>query len=72
MKRYAKIIGGFTLLIAGIAMIALPGPGWITIALALAILAGEYVWAKNLLDRLKRVGAKLRKSPPEHPDTPAS
>jgi tellurite resistance protein TerC len=72
MKRYAKIIGGFTLLIAGIAMIALPGPGWLTIALALAILAGEYVWARNLLDRLKRVGGKLRKSPPERPDTPAS
>jgi len=72
MKRYAKIIFGFTLLLAGVAMIALPGPGWLTIALALAILAGEYVWAKNLLDRLKRVGGKLRKSPPERPDTPAS
>ncbi len=45
-------------------MLALPGPGWLTIAVGLAILAGEYVWARRLLDRLKeaggRIGDKLR------------
>ena len=40
-------------------MLVLPGPGWVTIAVALAILAGEYVWARNLLDRLKETGSKI-------------
>jgi uncharacterized protein (TIGR02611 family) len=58
--RYAKIFGGFLLLAAGIAMIALPGPGWLTIAAALAILAGEFIWARKLLDRLKSQFDRLR------------
>lgn len=57
--RVLKIILGFALLPAGVAMLALPGPGWLTIALALAILAGEFVWARRLLDRLKATGARL-------------
>jgi len=59
--RYAKIAGGFLLLAAGIAMIALPGPGWLTIAAGLAILAGEFIWARRLLDRLKYQVARLRR-----------
>ncbi|MEK7713488.1 MAG: PGPGW domain-containing protein, partial [Deltaproteobacteria bacterium] len=31
----------------------LPGPAFIVIPLGLAILAGEFVWAKNLLERVK-------------------
>jgi hypothetical protein len=63
--RYSKIAGGFLLLAAGIAMIALPGPGWLTIFAALAILAGEFLWARKLLDRLKSQVNRLR-----HRDTP--
>ena len=59
--RYAKIAGGFLLLAAGIAMIALPGPGWLTIAAGLAILAGEFIWARRLLDRLKSQVDRLRR-----------
>jgi uncharacterized protein (TIGR02611 family) len=72
VKRLAKIVFGFTLLAIGVALLVLPGPGWLTIALGLALLAGEYVWARKLLDRLKRMGAKLRTSRPARPDTPAS
>ena len=72
VKRLVKIVFGFTLLAIGVALLVLPGPGWLIIALGLALLAGEYVWARNLLDRLKRVGGMLRKSPPARPDTPAS
>lgn len=59
--RYAKIAGGFLLLAAGIAMIALPGPGWLTIVAGLAILAGEFLWARRLLDRLKGQFNRLRR-----------
>jgi tellurite resistance protein TerC len=71
LKRLAKIVFGFTLLAIGVALLVLPGPGWLIIALGLALLAGEYVWARNLLDRLKQLGGKLRRSPPARPDTPA-
>jgi uncharacterized protein (TIGR02611 family) len=53
--RLAKIVVGFGLLGCGIAMLALPGPGWLTIAAALAILAAEFRWARRALDRLKAV-----------------
>lgn len=53
MVRIARILGGGALLIAGIVMLVLPGPGWLTIAGGLAILAGEFLWARKLLDRLK-------------------
>jgi len=59
--RVAKITGGFVLLGAGIAMIALPGPGWLTIAAGLALLAGEYAWARRLLQRLKNYVSRLRR-----------
>jgi uncharacterized protein (TIGR02611 family) len=71
MKRLAKIVFGFTLLAIGAALLVLPGPGWLTIAFGLALLATEYAWARNLLDRFKRLGGKLRMSRPGRRDTPA-
>ena len=59
IKRLLKIVAGFLLLPIGVLMIPLPGPGWLVIFVALAILAGEFVWARNLMDRLKQVGAWL-------------
>ena len=59
--RIGKIVGGFLLLAAGIAMIALPGPGWLTIAAGLAILAGEFIWARRLLDRVKDQAGRLKR-----------
>jgi uncharacterized protein (TIGR02611 family) len=59
-KRFFKILMGFTLLLAGAIMLVTPGPGWLTIALGLAVLAAEYVWARRLLDRLKEHGVRLR------------
>ena len=61
-KRYLKIVAGFTLLILGIAMIVTPGPGWLTILLALGVLAAEFVWARRLLDRIKEQGVRIRET----------
>jgi uncharacterized protein (TIGR02611 family) len=61
-KRYLRALFGFTLLVIGIAMILTPGPGWLTILLALGILAAEFVWARRLLDRLKEQGTRLRET----------
>jgi putative transmembrane protein PGPGW len=35
-------------------MLAVPGPGWITIAAGLTILADEFPWARRALDAIKR------------------
>ena len=58
--RTAKTITGFALLGAGIAMLALPGPGWLTITAGLALLAGEFPWARRLLDRVKDAANRIR------------
>jgi uncharacterized protein (TIGR02611 family) len=61
-KRFLKILVGFTLLVIGVIMIATPGPGVLTILLALGVLAAEFVWARRLLDRLKEQGDRLRET----------
>jgi len=48
---------GSTLIVAGVAMLVLPGPGLITIFAGVAILAAEFTWAEILLRRMKAAGA---------------
>ena len=56
--RRSRVVG-FTLLLAGIVMLVTPGPGWLVILFGLSALAAEFVWARRLLDRLKKRGAAL-------------
>lgn len=53
-KRVAVTIVGFAVVIVGIVLIPLPGPGWAIVFGGLAILATEYVWAQRLLGFAKR------------------
>ena len=61
-KRIVKIVVGFTLLLIGIVLLVLPGPGWLTILLGLALLAAEFAWAKRLLDRLKNTASQVKRA----------
>ncbi len=67
-KRIAiSVVGGFVL-IAGIALLVLPGPGWLLIFIGLGILATEYVWAERMLKTAKHKAGQakdivLRKKP---------
>ena len=45
-------VGGPLVIAAGIAMLVLPGPGLVVIALGFALLALEYDWARHALGRL--------------------
>jgi uncharacterized protein (TIGR02611 family) len=45
---------GFGLVLAGVAMLVLPGPGWATIILGFIVLASEYAWARRLLEPVRR------------------
>ncbi len=55
------IVAGFTVLVAGIAMIVLPGPAVVVIPIGLAILATEFIWARKLLNSVKERIERLRK-----------
>ncbi len=59
-KRIAVTVLGFAVLLAGVAMLALPGPGWAAIFLGLAILATEYVWAQRLLKMAKEKAGQAK------------
>ncbi len=61
-KRLIKIVIGFTVLIIGVVMIALPGPAVVVIPIGLGILATEFVWAKHLLKRFKDGANNLKNS----------
>lgn len=60
VRRLSRIVGGFTLLLIGVVMLVTPGPGWIVILLGLGLLAAEFVWARRLMDRIKREGHRVR------------
>ncbi len=59
-KRIAVTIAGFAVLLAGIALLVLPGPGWLLIFIGLTILATEYVWAERLLKTAKRKAGQAK------------
>lgn len=51
---------GVTVLLVGVAMLVLPGPGWVVIFVGMAILATEFVWAKRLLARAKQTAVSAK------------
>jgi tellurite resistance protein TerC len=51
---------GTTILLIGVAMLALPGPGLLVIIGGLALLGTEFVWARRLLRRVKKTARNLR------------
>ena len=74
-RRVLITIAGFAIVILGLILVPLPGPGWLIVFGGLAILATEYVWAQKLLNFAKsKVGqakdAVLRKRPADA-DPPA-
>ena len=49
-RAYKITVGlvGAAIVVAGIAFLPLPGPGWVIIFIGLAVLASEFVWAQRL------------------------
>lgn len=62
VRRAFRIVSGFTLLVVGAIMIITPGPGWLTIFLGLSLLAAEFVWARRLMNRIKREGGRIKEA----------
>lgn len=57
-RRVIVFVFGMTVLLIGIAMIVLPGPAFVVIPVALAILATEYAWARHWLRILRESAEK--------------
>lgn len=51
LYRGAFVVAGFICLLAGIAMLALPGPAFVVIPIGLAILSLQFAWAEALLEK---------------------
>lgn len=60
-RRVVVAVVGSTIILFGVAMLVLPGPGVLTIGVGLALLATEFVWAARLLKRMKDKGGELAK-----------
>jgi len=60
MVKVLVTVGGPILIAAGVAMLVLPGPGLVVIALGFALLALEYEWARHALGLLGRALSRVR------------
>ncbi len=59
LRRIALTVLGIVILGVGIAMLVLPGPGFLVVALGFFILSLEYEWARSRFERTRRKAADL-------------
>ena len=60
--RALWVLAGFTVLVAGLAMVVLPGPAVVVIPLGLAMLSFEFAWAERLLETSVRGGLRAKRA----------
>jgi Flp pilus assembly protein TadB len=61
LRRYATLAAGWTLLVVGVALLVLPGPGVPLIIAGLAVLGREVEWARRLRTRIEERFARFRR-----------
>ena len=59
-KTIGITIAGGVLILAGVAMLVLPGPGLLVIIGGLAILATQYAWAQRALEKARERARQAR------------
>ena len=52
-RRIVIFVVGVVLIVAGLIMLVVPGPGLVVIVAGLAVLATEFAWAEAMLDKAK-------------------
>jgi uncharacterized protein (TIGR02611 family) len=60
IKRGGVFLIGMTLLVAGAAMLVLPGPGIAVMLLGLVVLSAEFKWAQRILTWAREHGRSLK------------
>ncbi len=61
VRRGGAMVVGVILLATGAALLVLPGPGLLLIALGLGVLATEFVWPRKLLQQVTSRIQKVRR-----------
>jgi len=61
LYRWGFVVLGAVVTLAGIAMLALPGPAFVVIPVGLAILSLEFEWAERLLEKALVKGEEARR-----------
>jgi uncharacterized protein (TIGR02611 family) len=61
MKKFFIALMGGTVVLVGVAMLVLPGPGALVIAGGVAILATEFLWARRAMRKAKGTVARVRR-----------
>jgi uncharacterized protein (TIGR02611 family) len=61
MKKFFIALMGGTVVLLGVAMLVLPGPGALVIAGGVAILATEFIWARRAMRKAKGAVARVRR-----------
>jgi hypothetical protein len=52
-RRIVVLVVGLTILLIGVALLVLPGPGWLIIFGGLGLLATEFAWARWILKQAR-------------------
>ena len=66
VRRGGVFLVGTTLLVAGAAMLVLPGPGIAVILLGLVVLSAEFQWAKRVLAWVRERATDLKEQAQSH------
>lgn len=53
-RKVGVFVLGWVIVIGGLALVPLPGPGWAIVFVGLSLLATEFAWAARLKDRVQR------------------
>lgn len=62
--RYMRLAGGWVLLVVGIGLLPLPGPGAAFLLLGLAVLGRDAPWARRLRERILALLCRRRRQVP--------
>lgn len=60
IRRTLVAMVGTTIVLVGLMLIFLPGPGALVILIGLAVLGSEFIWARQLVRRARELGTRGR------------
>lgn len=59
-RKVVVLVVGSTVVLIGVALLVLPGPGWVTIFVGLTLLATEFAWARWILKHARERFEQLK------------